>query len=185
MRVAVPTVWPPIFVGAGQRGKLDWLGDEIGFAHPTLPDILEKAVVEEGPVPLTEYITIIRKDNSSVFLGPSLTMPSRIFKKIEVKRTATRMFLDGKRGDEDEEERDDEDEEFNSMLKGRLEDLEEEERVEEEDLEDKEEEKKGKEKKSKKPKDDNSKMDPEERRRLVRQGRSGGDGHIVEYLHSL
>ena len=54
MRVAVPTVWPPVFVGPGQRGKLDWLGDKIGFAHPTLPDTLEKAVVEEGPVPLTE-----------------------------------------------------------------------------------------------------------------------------------
>ena len=178
MRVAVPTVWPPIFIGAGQRGKLDWLGDEIGFAHPSLPDILEKAVVEEGPVPLTENITIIRKDNSSVFLGPSLTMPSRTFKKIEIQRTACRIFLGEKRGDEGEEERDEEDEEFNSMLKKRHEDLEEEERLEEEDLEkmEEEEERKGKEKKSKKPKE----IDPEERRRLVRQGRSGGEGHIVE-----
>ena len=66
-------------------------------------------------MPLTEYITIIRKDSSSVFLGPSLTMPSRTFKKIEVKRTATRIFLDVKRGDKDEEERDEEDEEFNIL----------------------------------------------------------------------
>ena len=72
-----------------------------------------------------------------------------------------------------------------SMLEKRHEHLEEEERLEEEDLEEKEEERKGKEKKSKKPKDDNSKMDPEERRRLVWQGRSGGEGHIVEYLYSL
>ena len=97
MRVAVPTVWPPSFVGPGQKGKLDWLGDEIGFAHPTLPDVLEKAVVEEGPVPLTEYVTIIRKDSSSVFLGPSLTMPSRTFKKIKVRKTDCRVFLDEKR----------------------------------------------------------------------------------------
>ena len=67
-----------------------------------------------------------------------------------------------------------------SMLEKRHEHLEEEERLDEEDLEEKEE-RKGKEK----PKDDNFEMDPEERRRLVWQGRSGGEGHIVEYLHSL
>ena len=55
------------------------------------------------------------------------------------------------------------------------------EHLEEEDLEEKEEERKGKEK----PKEDNFEIDPEERRRLFRQGRSGGEGHIVEYLHSL
>ena len=134
MRVAVPTVWPPIFVGAGQRGKLDWLGDEIGFAHPTLPDVLEKAVVEEGHVPLTEYVTIICKDKTSIFLGPSLTMPSRIFQKIEVRKTALRIFLDVRRGGEEEEveETEVEDGEFNSMLKKRHEDLEEERQEEEE-----------------------------------------------------
>jgi hypothetical protein len=175
MRVAVPTVWPPIFVGAGQRGKLDWLGDEIGFAHPTLPDILERAVVEEGPVPLTEHVTIVRKDKSSIFLGPSLTMPSRIFKKIEVKKTALRCFLDVRRGGEEEKETEVEEEEFNSMLEKRREDLDEEERQEEDGLEEEEkiEEKKAEDEAFKKIK--KSETDAEERRRLVRQGRRGGE----------
>ena len=175
MRVAVPTVWPPIFVGPGQKGKLDWLGDKIGFAHGNVSDILEKAVVEEGPVPLMEYITIIRKDKPLVFLGPSLTMPTKIFKKVEIKKTSLRTFLDVKRGGEEEEEAEVEEEEFNSMLKKRQEDLEEEERHEEEDLEEEEieEEKKGKEEDIKKRKKEET--DPEERRRLVHQGRRGGE----------
>ena len=178
MRVAVPTVWPLIFVGPGQKGKLDWLGDEIGFAHPTLPDILERAVVEEGPVPLTEHVTIVRKDKSSIFLGPSLTMPSRIFKKIEVKKTALRCFLDVRRGGEEEKEDKEtevEEEEFNSMLEKRREDLDEEERQEEDGLEEEEkiEEKKAEDVAFKKIK--KSETDAEERRRLVRQGRRGGE----------
>jgi hypothetical protein len=158
---------------------LDWLGDEIGFAHGNVSDILEKAVVEEGPVPLMEYITILRKDKPSVFLGPSLTMPTKIFKKVDVKKTTLRTFLDVKRGGEEEEEaeidEEEEEEEFNSMLKKRQEDLEEEERHEEEDLEEEEmeEEKKAKEEDMKKRK--KQETDPEERRRLVHQGRRGGE----------
>ena len=177
MRVSVPTVWPPIFVGPGQRGKLDWLGDEIGFAHGNVSDILEKAVVEEGPVPLIEYITIIRKDKPSIFLGPSLTMPTKNFKKVEIKKTSLRTFLDVKRGGEEEEEAAVEEEEFNFVLEKRREDLEEEERHEEEHLEEEEmeEEKKAKEEDIKKQKNrKKEEMDPEERRRLVHQGRRGG-----------
>ena len=174
MRVAVPTVWPPIFIGAGQKGKLDWLGDEVGLAHSSVSDILEKVVVEEGPVTLVENITIVRKNQSTIFLGPSLTLPGKTFKKVEIKKTSKRMFLDVK-----ENTKEDEGVELNTfdeMMAKRHEELEDEERCEEEEVEEQEEmeEQKAKKEENKKtaagPEDD-----AEERRRRIRQRRRAGE----------
>ena len=179
MRVAVPTVWPPIFVGPGQKGKLDWLGEEIGFAQGDVCDIIEKAVVEEGPIPLIEYVTVFRKDKPPVYLGPSLTMPGKLFRKVEIRKTPQRIFLDVRRGGEEGEEaegkdEEGEDEQFDSMMDRRREDMEEEEQQEEREHEEEEEE--NEEEYAKKVMDGKKEeTDPEERRRPIHQGRRGGE----------
>ena len=174
MRVAVPTAWPPIFIGAGQKGKLDWLGDEVGLAHSSVSDILEKVVVEEGPVTLVENITIVRKNQSTIFLGPSLTLPGKTFKKVEIKKTSQRMFLDVKEITEEDEGV--ELNTFEEMMAKRHEELEDEERCEEEEVEEQEE---MEEQKAKKEEDKETAAGPEddaeERRRRIRQRRRAGE----------
>ena len=95
-RVALPGVWPLLFIPTGQHGVVDWLGKEVGSTGLEVHKALERMVVEEGPVPLPEYITVVRGDDSKVFLGPSLTQPGRFYKKIEVVRKETRVFAAAK-----------------------------------------------------------------------------------------
>ena len=194
-RIAVPGVWPPIFVGRGHQGRLDWLV-EVGAMGPHLRAALETVVRDEGPVPLYENITIKKKDGTCVFLSPSLTLPSWDWEVVTtmIKKTETRMYLDKRIIEEDLNENVDEEEEFEEMLNDRRGELEDDERLEEEILEEEEavedegfdegegaEEEievksEGNEKKEKKEEREEKEAEPdgldaEERRRLVRQRR--------------
>ena len=51
---------------ASWTGRARPAGDEVGLAHSSVSDILEKVVVKEGPVTLVENITIVRKNQSTI-----------------------------------------------------------------------------------------------------------------------
>ena len=197
-RVALPGYWPLLWIPRGQGGSLDWLGEEIGVADPSLHSIFQEMVLE-GPVLLPQYVTVRRGDGSKVALGPSLTQPCTTyrFERIEVRTSAQgRVYAVATQEEEEKEE------EFHQILEERraqylseeekkMEDEEESQedediarvRVEEEEDEDdgekapkKEEEKKEEEKVEKKEKsceDGEDETDAGWRRRMVKQRRSG------------
>ena len=185
-KVALPCVWPPVFIPAGQRGRFDWLEKEICAASSDMHSILEKMVVDGGAVLLPEYVTITRSDGSTVSLGPALTQPHREFKRVEVVRTVRGPVAQEKVMEKEEDsgfegDSDEEQEEFEEMLEKRRENLTDEERTQE-DLDEKEEEEEMKaEQEEKKVKDEtkqdstdkdsNVEMDSEERRRMTKQRR--------------
>ena len=201
-RVALPGYWPLLWIPRGQGGSLDWLGEEIGVADPSLHSIFQEMVLE-GPVLLPQYVTVRRGDGSKVALGPSLTQPCTTyrFERIEVRTSAQgRVYAVATQEEEEKEE------EFHQILEERraqylseeekkMEDEEESQedediarvRVEEEEDEDdgekapkKEEEKKEEEKVEKKEKkkeksceDGEDETDAGWRRRMAKQRRSG------------
>ena len=179
-KVALATVWPPVFIPAGQRGQYDWLGEEVCAAGPTMHTLLENMVLEGGGVvPLPEYVTVTRPDGSTISLGPSLTQPHREMKRVEVVTTARGPVAKEKVEDEEEdsgfeEESDEEEQEFEEMLKKRREELSDEER-EQEDEDAKEELQEAKEdveeEKEKDKENNENDVDVEERRRMKKQRR--------------
>ena len=115
-RVALPGYWPLLWIPRGQGGSLDWLGEEIGVADPSLHSIFQEMVLE-GPVLLPQYVTVRRGDGSKVALGPSLTQPCTTyrFERIEVRTSAQgRVYAVATQEEEEKEE-----EEFHQILEER------------------------------------------------------------------
>ena len=198
-RVALPGYWPLLWIPRGQGGSLDWLGEEIGVADPSLHSIFQEMVLE-GPVLLPQYVTVRRGDGSKVALGPSLTQPCTTyrFERIEVRTSAQgRVYAVATQEEEEKEE------EFHQILEERRaqylseeekkmedeEEIQEEEdiarvRVEEdEDENDEEKAPKKEEEKKEEEKEENKKEKSNEigedetdagwRRRMLKQRRSG------------
>ena len=191
-RVALPGYWPLLWIPRGQGGSLDWLGEEIGVAQPSLYSIFQEMVLE-GPVLLPQYVTVERGDGSKVALGPSLTQPCTTyrFERIEVRTSSQgRVYAVATQEEEEKEE------EFHQILvERRAKHLsEEEERQEDEEekkLEDEEDEEEDedrnkdveeegpKEEKKEEKKEEDSKdsggeeAGPGKRRKMVKQRRSG------------
>ena len=115
-RVALPGYWPLLWIPRGQGGSLDWLGEEIGVAQPSLYSIFQEMVLE-GPVLMPHYVTVERGDGSKVALGPSLTQPCTTyrFERIEVRTSSQgRVYAVATKEEEEKEE-----EEFDHLLEER------------------------------------------------------------------
>ena len=194
-RVALPGYWPLLWIPRGQGGSLDWLGEEIGVAQPSLYSIFQEMVLE-GPVLLPQYVTVERGDGSKVALGPSLTQPCTTyrFERIEVRTSSQgRVYAVATQEEEEKEEfhqilverrakhLSEEEERQEDEEEKKLEDEEDEEEDEDRNKDEKEEgpkeEKKDGKKEEKKEEDSKDsggeEAGPGKRRRMVKQRRSG------------
>ena len=188
-RVALPGYWPMCFIPRGQGGSLDWLGEEIGVAGPSLYSIFQEMVLE-GPVLLPQYVTVTRGDGSKVALGPSLTQPCTTyrFERIEVRTSSQgRVYAVATQEEEEKDEAEfhqilverrakhlsEEEERQEDEEEKKLEDEEEDDDRDEDEEEGPKEEKKEEKKEEDREDSGGEEAGPGKRRRMVKQRRSG------------